>query len=58
VDCPTGDIDEGSGRGLNQSLTHLERVLTLQHVKRFIEKVLVELWSTGIASWPEALENR
>jgi hypothetical protein len=53
----TRDIDESSGRRLDQSLTDLERVLALQHVKSFIEQVLVEQRSTRIASRSEALVN-
>jgi hypothetical protein len=55
VDRPTGDIDESSGRGIDQSVTHPERVLPLQHVKSFVEDVLVEQRTTRIAGRSEAL---
>src|SRR5260370_19985187 len=52
VDGPAGDVDERSCRSLDPSLTHLERVLPLPHVKASSKRCL---WSSGPPASPAGL---
>src|SRR5229473_686668 len=57
MDSPAGEIDEGSRRSLDQALAHLDRVITFEHVEGFIERMLVERRSAGVAGRSIALED-